>query len=145
MKDARLATIWTILLPLLALPAVSCNQRDNVQEDQWPQLWLDNSPRLPVSAAQIGRLRIGMTVKEVVEALKPNVNAMDSAPILVCSAVGGGIYWMRFGQSTSVSHDDTYYRLEAVVFSRDAQTTPGRYVLPETKRGQTFDPAGTDE
>jgi hypothetical protein len=67
-----------------------------------------------------------------------------SVPALLYRASGGGIYYVAFYDISATAPSNKPHVLKFVVFFLDADMHDGRYVLPQARSGQAFEPSPGD-
>lgn len=124
--------------------AVSCGQRQHGNQGQATSIAVSDGAD-SVTAAEISRLRVGMTMLAAQDVLAPARPTPLSVPTLLYRASSGGIYYLAFYDSSAPVPSNEPHVLKHVVFFQDSEMKDGRYVLPQARRGQAFEPSpGTD-
>ena len=94
----------------------------------------------PVSRRAIDKLRIGMDMREAMEALRPAWGFRGSCPIVAYADGKTGWYSLLFFDPKRAEEMSYPYALRAVIYSPPgSRNGTGRFILPKNKAGRRYD------
>ena len=135
MNSLRKRCFVAMGLCLMVLPGAGCTFNEKSMSIFDNAAWSE-----PVERKRIRLLEVGMSVADVEKAIG-FAGFMDSVPVALYSAEGGGYYYLVFydeSESGALFADQEAKLQYVVYFAREASRS-GHYVVPPAKEGMPYD------